>query len=450
MERCARYSKSQMLLTVFLAGIILFTVSSFDNHTMKEILLGAVLRITVPIGGNTWGSTKEKEGGQVTNKGIENWTNNKTIFTTYVRVNKTGNIKVWVNLKVPDGKSVLELTINDQSKKITADGTDAKKYYAGEWEISDTGYIAFQLKGISKTGNAFADVSSLELEGAVINEHTAFTPNNEGNFFHWGKRGPSVHLNYIVPESTDVEWFYNEVTVPKGQDVIGSYFMADGFGEGYFGMQVNSPTERHVLFSIWSPFKTDNPKEIPDSQKIQLLKKGEGVHTGEFGNEGAGGQSYMNYMWKAGTTYKFLLHGIPDGSNHTIYTAYFYAPQDGAWHLIASFRRPATNTWLKHLYSFLENFLPEQGNKERYVLFRNQWIHTNEGKWIQLNKVRFTADNTARKGYRMDYAGGIKGNAFYLRNCGFFNNYTPIDTLFERPLTGKEPVIDLEKLRFKE
>jgi Domain of unknown function (DUF3472) len=65
-----------------------------------------------------------------------------------------------------------------------------------------------------------------------------------------------------------------------------------------------------------------------------------------------------------------------------------------------------------------------------------------------LNKARFTADNTARKGYRLDYAGGVIGQAFYLRNGGFFSDYTPIGFLFERPVdnvTGK-PVIDLSTL----
>lgn len=403
-------------------------------------------RITVPLGGNTWSSAKDQSGGKITKNGIENWRDRAAIFTTYVRVVKTGTLKVWLNLKVPDGKSVLLITIAGHSEKINAEGTDAKDYYAGEWAIADTGYVAFQLKGLSKTGNAFADVSNLKLEGAAINDRIAFTKNNEGNFFYWGRRGPSVHLNYTIPENVNAEWFYNEVTVPVGEDVMGSYFMADGFGEGYFGMQVNSPTERHILFSVWSPFKTDNPKEIPEDQKIQLLKKGEGVHAGEFGNEGSGGQSYLNYNWKAGTTYQFLLHGHPDETGYTTYTAYFYTPEDETWHLIASFRRPVTNTWLKHLHSFLENFSPEYGDKERRVLFSNQWIRTSEGNWIELNKARFTADNTARKGYRMDYAGGVKGEQFYLRNCGFFNHYTPVDTWLERLLTNRQPAIDLEKL----
>jgi hypothetical protein len=38
-----------------------------------------------------------------------------------------------------------------------------------------------------------------------------------------------VHLSYTVPTETNVEYYYNELTVPKDEDVIGSYFMANGF-----------------------------------------------------------------------------------------------------------------------------------------------------------------------------------------------------------------------------
>ncbi len=109
---------------------------------------------------------------------------------------------------------------------------------AGDWMIKDSGYIAFNIKGISKTGERFADVSTLKLSGNAIDQKIAFVKNNEGNFFHWGSRGPSVHLNYASPENTDIEWFYNEVTVPEGEDIIGSYFMANGFAEGYFGIRL--------------------------------------------------------------------------------------------------------------------------------------------------------------------------------------------------------------------
>lgn len=401
--------------------------------------------ITVPLGGNAWRSGDERRGGRITNNGIENWTDRNVTFTAYVRLNKPGTLNVALNAKVPFGKSILEVGINKKKRKVMLSG-NGDQVDAGTWRIKDTGYVAIYIKGLSKTGNTFANIPSLKLSGSAVNAQTAYVKNNEGNFFLWGRRGPSVHLNYTIPKNTKVEWFYNEITVPKGNDVLGSYFMADGFGQGYFGMQVNSPTTRHILFSVWSPYKTDNPGEIPDTQKIQLIKKGAGVHAGAFGGEGSGGQSYMNYMWKAGTTYRFLLHGVPDGPDHSIFTAYFYEPENGKWHLIAGFRRPKTHTYLTQLYSFLENFAPDQGDKERHVLFGNQWICTDKGEWIALNKIRFTTDNTGRKGYRMDYAGGVKGNQFFLKNCGFFNDYTAPDQIFERALTGQKPQINFDAL----
>ena len=227
-----------------------------------------------------------------------------------------------------------------------------------------------------------------------------------------------------------------------------SYYMAAGFGEGYFGMQYNSPTERRVLFSVWSPFDTQNPKDIPDSHKIKLLRKGKDVHIGEFGNEGSGGQSYLCYPWKAGRTYKFLMQVHPDNQGNTIYTAYFYAPEEKAWRLIASFQRPLTNTWYTHAHSFLENFNPEQGYLSRKVMFGNQWARSKDGKWTRITDATFTHDATASAGVRLDYQGGeTKDNRFYLMMGGFFNESVSMGTQFHCEPTGQVPEIDWEALK---
>jgi hypothetical protein len=254
-------------------------------------------------------------------------------------------------------------------------------------------------------------------------------------------------LNYDLSKvNGDIEWFYNEITVPKGNDIIGSYFMADGFAEGYFGMQVNSTTERRILFSVWSPFNTDDPKQIPDDKKIKLLKKGAGVHTGEFGNEGSGGQSYLTYHWKAGETYKFLIHAQPVENNYTNYTAYFYAAEKKQWLLLASFSRPATHTYLTRLHSFLENFEPETGYITRKAYYGNQWVKTAGGEWKNINQAIFTYDATAKKGYRLDYNGSEYQGRFVLNNCGFFNSRTELKTVFTHIGTGLPPNINLKTL----
>jgi len=423
-------------------SIVLFATLS---HTLFAKPLADTLTL-VPIGGNAWRTDKDTTGGGISDDGIVHWSNSNSRYTAYFRLGSAGKFKLYLNLAVPKGKSKITLTVLGSTKNISVSEGPFHDVYVGGWNAVDTGYVAVKIKGITKTDSLFANVKNIKLEGNAIDSKTTFVRNNNGQFFYWGRRGPSVHLGYTVPEGVNAEWFYNEVTVPKGNDELGSYFMADGFGEGYFGMQVNSPTERHILFSVWSPFTTDDPKAIPNDQKIIMLKKGDNVHTGEFGNEGSGGQSYLNYIWHAGQAYKFLVHAKPDGKGRTEYTAYFFAPELNKWQLIASFSRPKTNTYLKHLHSFLENFDPEEGTKTRQVLFNNQWICDSNGNWTELTKARFTGDNTAIKGYRMDYAGGLLEDSFFLKNCGFFNNYTPRNIFFNRPARSKKPDVELSQL----
>lgn len=400
--------------------------------------------IRLPLGGNSW-ANKEAGDQFITEKGITNWSDKGIMFQTFFRINRPGSIHLKLHAK-SNGASKLNITIGHQTRQVNIHGTAWQVYDVGDWIIKDTGYIAIGLQGINATANYFPAIDEYELSGTAINTNTAYVKTSKDNFFYWGRRGPSVHLKYLLPDTGQVKWFYNEVTVPVGQDVIGSYFMATGFGEGYFGIQVNSATERRILFSVWSPFATDDPKSIPADQRIVLLKKGDGVTTGEFGDEGSGGQSFLRYHWQAGHTYRFLLKALPDDENNTTYTAYFFAPEKNTWQLIASFKRPHTHTYLKGLHSFLENFEPSQGNKERKVLFANQWVQDVHGNWIELTKAMFTYDNTAAKGYRMDYQGGVNDNAFYLKNCGFFKNYTTYKTIFTRHATGTRPQIDLDKL----
>lgn len=421
--------------TLFLLALVGYTQLVFAQSNTV---------IAVPLGGNAY--TNSKQANLITNNGVENWTDKNSSFKVYVRFNKIGSLAVsFKEVSKVVGENVLSFTINKQTKKVNVNElvTPSKTL---EWKITDTGYVAIEIKGLKRTSSQFPNVKSLTLSGSAIDAQTSFVKNNEGNFFHWGRRGPSVHLNYQLPEKVAAEWFYNELTVPVGEDVVGSYFMANGFGQGYFGIQVNSNTERRVLFSVWSPFVTDDPKSIPESHQIKMLKKGEAVHTGEFGNEGSGGQSYLKYNWKAGNTYKFLLRGVPAADSTTTFTAYFFAPELNKWQLIASFKRPKTHTHLSRLHSFLENFIPQMGDKERKVLFNNQWICDTKGNWTELNTASFTTDNTGRVNYRKDYAGGVVNGAFYLRNCGFFNNFTPTKTIFTREKASQKPEIDLSKL----
>ncbi|MEJ4088977.1 DUF3472 domain-containing protein [Galbibacter orientalis] len=393
--------------------------------------------------GNSWvvGDIASNEE-IITEDGIRNWKDLDTKIRTYFKVNTSGQIKVSLKAQAVEGSSVVTIALGDQQKEVEISNTDFQTLEAGMFSVEKAGYYFLEIQGKSNTGETIADIDSFTLEGSALNEGITYVKED----FYWGRRGPSVHLNYTAPEGKDIVWFYNEITVPEGDDTLGSYFMANGFAEGYFGMQVNSSTERRILFSVWSPYETQNPDEIPDDYKIILLGKGEGVTTGEFGNEGSGGQSYKVFNWKAGQTYKFLLKGSPSTNNSTDYTAYFFDPTEGSWSLIASFRRPHTSTYLKRQHSFLENFITQTGNISRMGVYGNQWVYDTEGEWHELTEAKFTADATAKKGSRVDYAGGAKGNTFYMKNCGFFDDMTEMNTMHTRTPNGKAPEIDFALL----
>lgn len=396
----------------------------------------------IPIGGNAWTSN----GGKITENGLTDWNNSQIDCKIYFKIAQSGKLNISILLKPEGNESKISVNIAGKSIEFSTEGNTEKEYFVGQWDNIQKGYVTVVIKGVSKTGATFGTLTSLTVSGNTVNNELSFVKSNKDDFFHWGRRGPSVHLNYSIDAIENIEWFYNEVTVPEENDIIGSYFMANGFEEGYFGMQVNSDQERRILFSIWSPFKTDDPITIPQEQKILLLKKGMDVFTGEFGNEGSGGQSYLKYNWKAGNTYKFLLQGKPTNDNCTIYTAYFFAPEENQWRIIASFSRPETTTYLKCLHSFLENFMPETGNKERMAFYNNQWVFNTKNGWTEINQIILTGDNTAQEKYRLDYGGGEKEGKFYLRNCGFFNSNTRLNSQFTRPVNGKSPEIDFSKL----
>lgn len=402
-----------------------------------------VLNIPIPTAGNAWVLNNNKFifSDIVTDKGIRNWNDKSHTIRTYFYIAKPGKISLGIRAKIDSGTSKINVTFEGNSQNLILSTGDFNDIGFGEFLVNVPGYYFVEITGIEKDGVTFAEIDAILLGGANANDVKYIKDD-----FYFSRRGPSVHLNFDLPNDVDsVEWFYSELTVPKNQDVLGSYFMTNGFGEGYFGIQVNSPTERKILFSIWSPFETDNPNDVPQEYKIQVLKKGEGVITGEFGNEGSGGQSYKLFNWKSEVTYGFLVGAKPTGDGKTDYVAYFYDSEINKWNLIAQFRRPRTNTYLKHLYSFLENFIPEQGAIARKANYGNQWVYDSYG-WHELTDITFTADNAARKEYRLDYSGGIENNYFYLKNCGFTNDKVKIESSFKRDKLNIPPDIKFSQL----
>ncbi|MDQ2720082.1 MAG: DUF5077 domain-containing protein [Bacteroidota bacterium] len=381
------------------------------------------------------------ESNNISKQGLHNWKDAQTFTRTFFYPQKTGNIQVALKLKSPDGNSKLRIQLDNTGKsyEISVDkSADFVTIPVGIFSIKDARYHYIEIKGISKTSNSFPDIESLIISGPAAE-------NLKYNLSEY-KGAPSTHLWYQYPKDSTIAWFYNEVTVPVGVDATNAYYMTNGFSGGYSGIQLNSTTERRFIFSVWSNYSTNDPKEIPADYAITLIKKGKDVFTGEFGNEGSGGHSHLVFPWKQGITYKILI-GAKAKGDHTIYSCYYFAPENGKWNLMAIWDKTKTGgKLLSGLYSFVENFGPN-GNDFFKADYGNQWVCTPSGTWIEMTECFLTTTASASKHQRYDYGAGVEENKFYMFTGGFkeMNNPAP-HSVIKRKANGGAPNIDFAAL----
>ncbi len=240
----------------------------------------------------------------------------------------------------------------------------------------------------------------------------------------------SVHLAYPLPQGTQADAFYNEMTVD--QSVPGSYFMAAGFNHGYFGIQEQARGQKVVIFSVWDPTKGDDAKKVPLEQRVEVLHQDKDVEVKRFGGEGTGGQSFFKFDWQPHTTYKFCVRAKTDGDK-TAYSGYFFLPDKNTWKHLVTFRTRTGGDKLKGLYSFVEDFRRDtrSANDVRRAAFGNAWAQI-AGKWQPLTTARFTASSSTWEAKETIDA-GVTDGAFYLQTGGDTKTTTPLNSKIERP-----------------
>lgn len=352
----------------------------------------------------------------------------------------TGAIQAAVELRLPAGAvHILQLrhgSVRHERRIVGADST--VRVVFGEFAITDTGYQAFTLTLNDTTNTATASdktgqrvqVSALVLDGAPLSS-ALFNLDARRN-------AASVHLRYPTDSNVVITGFYTEVTAVD--DPVATYYMATGFSRGYFGMQVNSATERRIIFSVWDAAEGKSAVDrttVAEENHTQLVGKGDGVVASVFGNEGTGGHSHFVYPWKTGSRQRFFVTAAPEGTN-TVYSGYWFHRDKQAWQLIASFRATKDGGGLKRLYSFSENFGGSNGHLRRKALYGAQWIRLANGTWQELTTATFSHDATGRAN-RLDRFMGVEDGQFFLSHGGFVPGYTETGTAFTRAATGTPP-----------
>jgi thiol-disulfide isomerase/thioredoxin len=334
---------------------------------------------------------------------------------------------------VPGAEAVLSLRALGQESNIRlTGGSGVVRVDFHDFAVAAPGYVRFelvQLEGLEAKPVALV-LDGAPLEGAQFNLEPR-------------KNAASVHLFYPLPDEVQragVEAFYCEVTAEE--DPVWTYYMATGWHRGYFGMQVNSATERRIIFSVWdSGGEAVDRGKVADSDRVQLVARGEDVFTGSFGNEGTGGHSHLVFDWKTGETQRFLVTAERDDATHTTFSGYYFRPDKQRWMLISSWRAPKEGGLLRGLYSFSENFGGENGHLLRRARYGNEWVRHVDGTWHELVRASFSFDGTG-KANRLDRYMGVNDGEFFLSHGGFVEGTGAYGEVFERPETGTPPDVD--------
>ena len=423
-------------------NVVLLLMLSASAFAQRDSMVSVTTAYITPLNSGLQLADEEEEDQFVKGEpSFYNWKQAVKQIHFFVKIRKPGQLNVQLQfankwalpIRVSVGNTVLKALLPATNKFTTIK--------LGKVLIADTGFVQITLSVPKNTVRMQASIAGILLGGTAVEQmHYNHKPR---------RNAASVHLKYPVADSIKTVSFYNEITVPAGFDPIHSYYMACGFARGYFGIQVNSEKERRVIFSVWDAGnEAVDRNKVGAENRVVLLAKGDSVITNDFGNEGTGGHSHFVYPWKTQTTYKFLVTALADSASQTtIYSGYFYLPEQEKWKLIASFSAPKDGKNLRGLYSFSENFVGINGQLERKALFGNQWIQNGaNGQWMELTEARFSYDVTGKMGDRIDYGAGVATNgAFELWHGGFKNATANYGQSFVRPAQQNKPVIDFSR-----
>ncbi len=405
------------LLMGVMVGIV-----ALSSATAAELKIPAFTAYTLP----------DANGARISERGgVRNWTDPGLSVNWYGQINAPGSLSAKLTLRLPEGAdSKLKLTVAGTSREVTASGgKDPVTVDFGSFEVGQAGYQRFQLESLNPKGRPAGDLEALLLDG----------PATEKAHFNLKERrnAASVHLSYTAPKDVNISAFYCEVTAVE--EPTSTFYMACGWHRGYFGMQVNSPSERRIIFSVWdSGNEAVDRNKVSAEQRVQLLGKGDGVYSGDFGNEGTGGHSHLKYSWKTGETQRFLVTAQPTNETFTVYSGHYFHPDSHRWMLISSWKAPREGGWLRGPHSFSENFSGGTGHLPRKALYGRQWIRTSGGEWLEITEASFSHDPTG-KSDRLDRFMGVEAGQFFLSHGGFSEGTMPFGQRFTRPASRQPP-----------
>lgn len=185
-------------------------------------------------------ATEEEPFISENGKQVYQWSDAKQSISFFFYHTKPGTLMLSLNGAAVKINQQIQVTVGGKLFNVLVPvSTRSKEIRIGSLPVTDSGFMEVVISA-KKLVSKGIKIESLIVAG---NGAEALRYNAKPR-----RNAASVHLRYPLADSIRAIGFYNEVTVPKGYDPVHSFYMANGFSRGYFGIQVNSEKERRVIF----------------------------------------------------------------------------------------------------------------------------------------------------------------------------------------------------------
>jgi hypothetical protein len=236
-----------------------------------------------------------------------------------------------------------------------------------EFEIATAGYQQFTLESLNAPGQAAGDLQALAAGRARLRGRA---------FQSQGTTQCRLGASCVSCERRDQRGC---VLLRSDRRGIAALDLLRGLrlASRLFGHASQQPHRAPDYFQrLGQRRRKQGSEQSRRKDRVTLVAKGDGVFSGDFGNEGTGGHSHLVCDWKTGQKQRFLVTAKPTDATHTIYAGYWFQPEQQKWMLISSWKAPKDGGYLHGLYSFVENFGGSNGQLLRKALYGNQWFRT--------------------------------------------------------------------------
>jgi len=223
-----------------------------------------------------------------------------------------------------------------------------------------------------------------------------------------------AHNIYLDPDlsSTSRKFSGYSIEFKSNDDARGTYwslcnFDMNGGSGAYAGFQ-NTDSGKNAIISFWENNGVNAQRIYPDT------------YSHEFGGEGEGTNSIVDYNWKAGQWYKMLLRSYEDSKyGHTVVEQWVEDMSTKKWTRLSAFDTQLTNSYMTgSMSAFMENFDSNTCSKLRSVQMRNIYVQEyGQSNWKYIGKVNMSFDTW----YGNKKGGCVFGqtnDSFYGISCG--------------------------------